>query len=109
MISVKYHLQCERQQSPVPYDALLSSIAADWRVQPKRVTAETGSDLSLSCTFQDEDSDKTVSERLRTHTLIDPFVVPRSFNGCTKTSLILIVLIARTRSTGDPCFSMLNR
>jgi hypothetical protein len=34
---------------------------AEWRSSPKRVTAEYGSDLSLSCTFQDEDSDKTVN------------------------------------------------
>jgi hypothetical protein len=39
-----------------------SFLLADWRTQPKRVTAEYGSDLSLSCTFQDEDSDKTVKE-----------------------------------------------
>jgi hypothetical protein len=38
-------------------------IIADWRPQPKRVTAERGSDLSLSCTFQDEDSDKTVNKK----------------------------------------------
>jgi len=36
-------------------------ILADWRTQPRRVTAEYGSDLSLLCTFQDEESDKTVN------------------------------------------------
>jgi len=33
---------------------------AEWRSSPKRVTAEYGSDLSLSCTFQNGDSDETV-------------------------------------------------
>ena len=32
----------------------------DSRTQRKRITAERGSDLSLSCTFRDKDSDKTV-------------------------------------------------
>ncbi|CAF4881755.1 unnamed protein product [Rotaria sp. Silwood1] len=39
-------------------------IYADRRPQPKRVTAERDSDLSLSCTFQDEDSDKTIVQWL---------------------------------------------
>ncbi|CAF2726165.1 unnamed protein product [Rotaria sp. Silwood2] len=39
-------------------------IYADRRIQPKRVTAERGSDLSLSCTFPDEDSDKTIVQWL---------------------------------------------
>ncbi|CAF3569656.1 unnamed protein product [Rotaria sordida] len=39
-------------------------IYADRRTQAKRVTAERGSDLSLSCTFQDEDSDKTIVQWL---------------------------------------------
>jgi hypothetical protein len=34
---------------------------AEWRSSPKRVTAEYGSDLSLSCTFQNGDSDETVT------------------------------------------------
>ena len=35
-------------------------IVAQWRSMPKRVTAESGSDLSLSCTFYHGDSDETV-------------------------------------------------
>jgi hypothetical protein len=36
-------------------------ILAESRTSPKRVTAEYGSDLSLSCTFQNRDSDETVN------------------------------------------------
>ncbi|CAF1603064.1 unnamed protein product [Rotaria magnacalcarata] len=39
-------------------------IYADRRPHAKRVTAEHGSDLSLSCTFQEEDSDKTLVQWL---------------------------------------------
>lgn len=38
----------------------LNFFIADRRLQSKRVTVERGSDLSLSCTFQDGESDKTV-------------------------------------------------
>jgi len=37
---------------------------AEWRSSPKRVTAEYGSDLSLSCTFQNGDSDETIVQWL---------------------------------------------
>ncbi|CAF1558342.1 unnamed protein product [Adineta ricciae] len=43
---------------------LIDIINATGRLQPKRVTAEHGSDLSLSCTFQEEDSDKTIVQWL---------------------------------------------
>lgn len=41
----------------------ISFVLAEWRAVPKRVTAEYGSDLSLSCTFQNQDSDDTVNRR----------------------------------------------
>ncbi|CAF3627627.1 unnamed protein product [Adineta steineri] len=43
---------------------LIDIIYATSRIQPKRVTAEYGSDLSLSCTFPEEDSDKTIVQWL---------------------------------------------
>ncbi|CAF1670366.1 unnamed protein product, partial [Adineta ricciae] len=43
---------------------LINCINAERRPVPKRVTAEYGSDLSLSCTFQNQDSDDTIVQWL---------------------------------------------
>ncbi|CAF1178291.1 unnamed protein product [Rotaria sordida] len=42
----------------------IDNINAELRSLPKRVTAEYGSDLSLSCTFQNRDSDETIIQWL---------------------------------------------
>ena len=81
-------------------------ILAQWRSMPKRVTAESGSDLFLSCTFHNGDSDETVRDVLLLSFKNFFCCIDRLFNGCIK--IERRIMFENSKFIGDLYFSILN-
>ena len=80
---------------------------AEWRTLTKRVTAEYGSDLSLSCTIKKGDSDETVGRFVFFLLELKEDIGFRSCNGFIRIARISI--IDDRKLIGSLYFSTLNR